>query len=109
MSPQNVIMGGDSAGGNLVGALLMLIRQMRLEKELKIMHGTNTDSKTHISIKKTKTKSPVLFHSLTLLYLISSIALRSSSKPGSHFAGYRADWRWILTPSRFRPWQRARR
>ena len=76
MSPQNVIMGGDSAGGNLVGALLMLIRQMRLEKEFKIMHGTNTntDSKTHTSNKKTKTKTgrPVLFHSLILLYLISS-------------------------------------
>jgi hypothetical protein len=53
-------MGGDSAGGNLVGALLMLIRQMRLEKELKIMHGTNTNSKTHTSIKKTKTERPVL-------------------------------------------------
>ncbi len=86
MSPQNVIMGGDSAGGNLVGALLMLIRQMRLEKELKIMHGTNTDSKTHTSNKKTKTDRPVLFHSL-ILYLISSIALRSSSKPGSHLPG----------------------
>ena len=91
MSPQNVIMGGDSAGGNLVGALLMLIRQMRLEKELKIMHGTNTntDSKTHTSNKKTKTKTgrPVLFHSLILLYLISSIVLRSPSKPGSHLPG----------------------
>ena len=77
MSPQNVIMGGDSAGGNLVGALLMLIRQMRLEKEFKIMHGTNTDSKTHTSNKKTKTDRPVLFHSL---YFISS-------KPGSYLPG----------------------
>jgi hypothetical protein len=32
-------MGGDSAGGNLVGSLLLLLRQLRLEKELEIMNG----------------------------------------------------------------------
>jgi acetyl esterase/lipase len=49
VSPQNVIMGGDSAGGNLVASLMLLIRQMRLEVELKIMQGTKLPVRSLIS------------------------------------------------------------
>src|ERR1700733_3062585 len=34
VSPHNVIMGGDSAGGNLVASLLLLIRQLQIEARI---------------------------------------------------------------------------
>lgn len=51
VSPLNVILGGDSAGGNLVASLLMLLRQMRLEKELHICDESYADHNEKFEVR----------------------------------------------------------